>query len=341
MKPMTGRRLSLTVMVALALLLGASSMARARARAADKGRARALFFRGMKAFNKGNYPSALSLFLASNKLASKSVVIFNIAMCHRALFQYKRSIAAFGRYLKRKGRRIKPGRLRRVRRFNREMNRKLGRLVLAISPPGAQVKVDGEVVGVSPLARSVTIDPGKRLLEVSVTGYRTYTRTLEVLDGQRIKLSIRLGRVQGLRRHGLLVLSATAVGALGSVDGQRPRPLPLSVNLVEGRHRVRITAPGHRPRTMVLSIRFGEVVRRRAELEPLPGVRLRRALVAPRRRPSVQPDRRAPHATPFYRRAWFWTLVSAAVVGVGATTGYFIWAGSRPAYPYDERHLLR
>ena len=114
---------------------------------------------------------------------------------------------------------------------------------------------------------------------------------------------------------------------------------------MEGRHKVRVTAPGHKVRTLTLSVVGGKFVRHQITLEPLPRPRfsplLRRRIIPPR---QVAPKRRAAKSvspTPFYKRAWFWTIVGAVVVGAGATTGYFIWQGAQTDRKYDDNLLLR
>ena len=308
--------------------------------------ARKLFKQGVRAFKAGNYPVALSHFTASHNLQPKTIVLYNIAMCHRALFRYTRSITAFRQYLKLKGRRIKARKKKKIEKMIPEMETKLGHLTLVVSPAGTSVTIDGEPAGVTPLPGSITMDPGTRMLELSCAGYTPVRRPVTVGDGQRIALSISLRKIS---QPGFLHLSTRAKGAQATVDGGPPRSLPHSFKLLEGPHDVRITAPGHRPKEVTVTVLGGKLVTQEVLLVPLPLPRIARR--PPPRRPDLRltPPRRHPEpitktrpvAKPFYERAWFWTLVSAVVVGAGATTGYFIWQAQQPDRSYNESLQLR
>ncbi len=66
-----------------------------------------VWFKGLQSFARQQYPDALALFLASWKIKHKSIVLYNIAMCYKALFQYRRAINAFEQYIKRRGKRLR------------------------------------------------------------------------------------------------------------------------------------------------------------------------------------------------------------------------------------------
>ncbi|MFH2007584.1 MAG: PEGA domain-containing protein [bacterium] len=325
----------------LLLLLGASIGPRpAEARGAEPN-ARTLFRQGVKAFKAGQYPIALQHFVASYKLKPKPLVIFNIAMCHRALFRYKLSIAAFRAYVKTMGGRVRKQKRELIALLIPQMESMLGRLRFHVDPLGADIKVDGELAGSAPLTSVVTVDPGKHVIEVAREGHKTHHQNLNVAYGQRVHLNIKLVKIL---QPGFVVISVPIVGALLSVDGGKPRPAPFSARLTEGPHKVRVTAPGHKPRTITMHVLAGRLVKERVELEPLPQLRLRprRALLPPRRRPPPPRPITTKVTTPFYKTAWFWTIVGALLVGAGATAGYFIWQGAQPPdRTYDDNLQLR
>jgi hypothetical protein len=304
---------------------------------ADFKRARSEFFAGEQQFRAGNYPVALTHFIASYKLLPKPVVVFNIGMCHRALFAYKRSIAAFQSYLASGGTHATRKRRAQIQRLIQEMEGKLGRITLSISPDGAEVKVDGEVAGTSPLTGPVTVDPGKRVLEVLHPGFVAHRQEVDVTDGQVITLEVKLVKIL---EYGFLTVVSAVPGALARVDEGAPLPVPLYLKLAEGSHRVRITAPDHEPLELTVTVRPNEIAKAEARLVPRPKPRTRIVpLVAPPRpEPPVQapPPRRR-----FYQRAWFWVLMTAVVAGAGTTAGYFGWTLSQPRDDFDRTLRLR
>jgi len=322
MKPQTsqtscikwGLRLWVPVAVALILSMGTSMAVRAaptadNVSAEEKRGARKLFFKGLQAFARQQYPDALALFLASWKVKPKSVVLYNIAMCYKALFQYRRAINSFRSYIKRRGKKLPLWKRRQIQRSVAHMTKKLGQLKLGIHPPGALVRVDGRPVGRAPLTQVVLVDPGRRMVEVTARGYESARTQINVTAGQLISMGIRLLPAVPVGR---VVISSRADGARASVDGQKAKPLPLVLELRVGRHKVRVEAPGHSAQLLTVEVRPGETARHDVGLIPLGvgGVR-----------------------QPVYKKWWFWTLVSVAVVAAGVTTGMLVWDRGRGGDP--------
>ncbi len=283
----------------------------------DKRRARRLFFKGLNAFARQQYPDALALFLASFKIRPKSVVLYNIGNCYKALFQYRRAINTFRRYIRQRGRKLALWRRRQIERIIAAMARRLGRLKLGVSPEGASVRVDGRVVGRAPLASVVLVDPGRRMVEISAPGYRTVRTQVTVTAGQLVSLGIRL---QPKALVGKVFISSPVEGARASIDGGPPRPLPLELELSVGSHKVRVGAPGHSSQALTVLVHPGETTRENVGLIPL-GL--------------------GGAARPVYKRWWFWTLVSVAVVAAGVTTGMLVWDRARGDTAVDLSWQLR
>jgi hypothetical protein len=318
-----GRRLWLLMVAALVLAVSTPRPARAapagrKVSAAEKRRARKLFFRGLQAFARQQYPDALALFLASWKIKHKSIVLYNIAMSYKALFQYRRSITAFRQYIERRGKKLQIWKRRQIERSISRMTRKLARLKLGVHPAGATVRVDGRVVGRAPLPTVVLMDPGRRIVEVAARGYQTMRTELNVTAGQLVSMGIRLLPAV---RVGKVVISSLAEGALASVNGGKLQPLPLTLELRVGHYKVRVAAPGHSAQVLTVVVRPGETARHDVGLIPL-GLRTGR----PR---------------PAYKKWWFWTLVSVAVVAAGVTTGMLVWDRTRGGDPIDATWQLR
>ena len=67
-------------------------------RAGNRDQAKAHFKEGMAAIKGENYPAALIAFEKSYKLTPKAALLFNIAMCEKALYRYVDSITSFRRF---------------------------------------------------------------------------------------------------------------------------------------------------------------------------------------------------------------------------------------------------
>jgi serine/threonine protein kinase len=63
---------------------------------------------------------------------------------------------------------------------------KLGEIEVVCELEGSMVTVDGELVGLTPLAHPIVVRPGQHVLALTARGYRPLTRELTVAAGQRL-----------------------------------------------------------------------------------------------------------------------------------------------------------
>ena len=66
-------------------------------------------------------------------------------------------------------------------------------LTVASTPPGAEVRIDGEIVGVTPIERPVV--PGKRVLRISKEGFIAVEREVTFVEGVSEQLKFELEKV--------------------------------------------------------------------------------------------------------------------------------------------------
>jgi hypothetical protein len=120
-------------------------------------------------------------------------------------------------------------------------------LTLTVPVPGAEVFVNGQRVGVTPLPTSVAVAPGAAAIEVRRPGYRVATRSIQVDEGSNGSLRFDLeedpATPAALKGH--LVVTPTEPGAIVSIDGVlRPEALQ-GVDLPTGPHGLRVERAGY------------------------------------------------------------------------------------------------
>ncbi|MRG97432.1 PEGA domain-containing protein [Polyangium spumosum] len=71
-----------------------------------------------------------------------------------------------------------------------EARAKLVKLHIRLSVPGAEIRVDGEPVGTSPLEADVIVDPGQRSIAATKPGVKFVPVTLSVSPGQAMNVDI-------------------------------------------------------------------------------------------------------------------------------------------------------
>jgi hypothetical protein len=94
-------------------------------------------------------------------------------------------------------------------------------LVLVSEVEGAQVLVDGEPVGTTPMAQPLRLQPGTHELQVSREGYMTQRRTLELGPGRSETVELALipmaDRQEQLRTWSYVAGGAAAAALVGAV----------------------------------------------------------------------------------------------------------------------------
>jgi formylglycine-generating enzyme required for sulfatase activity len=152
-----------------------------------------------------------------------------------------------------------------------------GRLVVETPGlAGAEVVVDGEAKGATPLA-AFELEPGERALLVRAEGYEEH-RASVVVAGRGALQSVAVTLVPlptpppgppPPPRPGLLVLASDPPGARVSLEGSDRGATPVELRLPPGRrHVVRLTKPGHADAEVAVELRAGERREASARLEP-------------------------------------------------------------------------
>jgi hypothetical protein len=125
-------------------------------------------------------------------LEERPVLLFNIAMCRRALLQYPEAIAAFRQYLVVADPDTPEERRQQVRELITEMEGNLARVTVRADQDGATVLLDGVRVGSTPLAQVLQLGPGSHVVEVRKDGYRDTRLPFDVMAGEARELVLAL-----------------------------------------------------------------------------------------------------------------------------------------------------
>jgi formylglycine-generating enzyme required for sulfatase activity len=136
-------------------------------------------------------------------------------------------------------------------------------LKVASEPPGATVRLDGELLGQTPLSHHV--EEGTYYVTIESNGFAPVTRQIAVERGHETAVFERLSKVVGYLD--VTVVPATARvfvdGAPAASGKQGPFPI--------GKHIVRVEAAGHAVIEQAIEIENGVTVPLTIELQRLPG----------------------------------------------------------------------
>jgi hypothetical protein len=292
-------RLVAASLAATALVAPLTATAKPRtpppARAADDPatvEAKAHFDKAVRLFDDGDYNGALVEFTAAYDRRPSPGVLYNIGLTQKALFRVPEAIASLERYLA-EAKNVPPARAKEVRQVITELRALLADVILDVTPPGAQLRVDGRTVGAAPA--KLQLPTGGHTLEFSLDGYKPARKDVLITSG--VPVSVKLA-LEAIPRTGFLVLDAEPAQATARVDERPLGKRPWSrLELIPGPHRVEVEADGFTPY--------------RGEVALAPGQE--RTLAIRLERPAKKKR--------FYEKAAFWVPVSLAVVGVGVGVG--------------------
>jgi hypothetical protein len=121
-----------------------------------------------------------------------------------------------------------------------------GTMTIESKPTGAQVKVDGEVKGVTPL--SVSLDAGAHVVEIAAGG-EPRVLPVTISAGATLAQYVELSSISALGR---VNIQSTPVGASVLLDGQPRGTTPIDLSDVSaGEHELVLDYNGHRVRQTV------------------------------------------------------------------------------------------
>lgn len=183
--------------------------------------------------------------------------------------------------------------------------------------PDADVLVDGQRVGRTPLPGSITVAPGTRTVELRRPGYETSRATLPLGDGATAELPFAPAELPDADvPRGKLVLEISEPEAEILIDGQAGGIYRAPLTLPSGRHLVRVVRGGFVAADRMLEIPAGGEARVPVTLQPTPEARV--AYVD--------------HA----RSARRWAM-GGAVAGAGLAAGALIFVASNAGSLSDAR----
>lgn len=174
---------------------------------------------------------------------------------------------------------------------------------------GAEVLVDGELVGVTPLPASLAIAPGTRNIEVRRAGYTSAKQTLTLGEGSRgtVNLEPELDASKLGSEGGQLALAISEPDAVVFVDDVPVGPYQKPISLPHGKHALRIERADFFPVSRVVDVPKGSSVTIQAELAPTPEKR-----AAYRGKTTSQ-------------RTWGWITTGTGAVILAGSGGFLFW----------------
>ncbi len=190
--------------------------------------------------------------------------------------------------------------------------KRLANLNISTSTVGAEVLVDGQATGKTPLSTSITLVAGHHRVELRRPGYVTAHQEVDVGEGATGDLTFQLAvDAAALEAEGAtLLVDASESNVELSVDGERKGEFSAPLRLPRGSHRITVSKAGFIPLERQVTLDAAQTNVVRVVLEPTPETR-------EKYRSSAN-----------FHRTWGWIGIASGVLIAGGGTTLSVLSSS-------------
>jgi hypothetical protein len=215
--------------------------------------------------NDRDFVGALIKFQNAYDASKDPRILWNVAFCQKNLRHYAKVVITLKRYIAEGGALLSAGDKNDAQELIATIEPFTTRANLRVNQDGAQVVVDDEPVGTSPLASALVLDIGERRLRVTKDGFRPYEKALIVGGGAEMTVDVALEKEV---HEGKLIVDAPP-GATIFVDDKQVAVGKAEQSVASGGHQLRVTAPGMRPYQTEIIVQDRETRSLNVVLEPV------------------------------------------------------------------------
>jgi hypothetical protein len=236
--------LAAVLVVALGLpTLGLSSLAHAEdavppLASSLTGGAKDAYESGRTLYGAADYAGALVKFKLAYETSHDARLLWNMAACEKSQHHYAKALPLVRRYLAEGDALLGSQDKADADELVKVMEPLTAKLTVTVDEPGAEVAIDGEPVGTSPIT-PVTVDIGTRHLRVRKAGFEEYTKEARIEGGAPASLDVKLVKIV---HEGRLTVKAQEDATI-ALDGKVVGSGTWSSVVPSGGHILRVTAP--------------------------------------------------------------------------------------------------
>jgi hypothetical protein len=215
--------------------------------------ARTVYEAGRILFQDGDFATALLKFEDTYARANDPRLLWNIAACQKNLRHYAKAIEVIRRYLAESGARLSTQDRVEAQDLSAAIEPFTTTLALRVSEDAADVWLDEELLGRSPLAAPVQVDIGTRRVRAKKAGFRAFDKDIPVGGAKEVTVEVKLEREGG---HLDLRVAPDATVLVDDHEvGHGPA---IALDLSVGGHALWVTAPKMRPYQGEVAVEDGQ-----------------------------------------------------------------------------------
>lgn len=227
------------------------------------GEAKEAYESGKLLYADGDYAGAKLKFERAHELAQDPRLLWNMAAAEKQQRRYDRVLALVERYLAEGGDKLTDADRQEAKSLVDMVRALVSEVTVNVNEPGAEVSVDGEKIGESPLAAPLTLTQGERTFKVIKPGFRPFSKTQNLQGGTKLALDVVL---EAQLREGRLRVVA-GVGDTIRVDGKVVGKGQWEGKLASGTHTLSVSGKGKRDHQTEIVIEDDQLRSERVTLE--------------------------------------------------------------------------
>ncbi|MFW5739691.1 MAG: PEGA domain-containing protein, partial [Myxococcota bacterium] len=222
-----------------------------------RGEAKDAFRRATHLFEVGNYDAARVEFEQAHGLSGDPRVLYNVAVCDKELERYARAISVLERSVEEGGTDLPRRYKQRVEQTIVALEPFVTTLAVRTEHAGADVLVDDEKVGRTPLDGPLSIDVGEHVVRLAKEGYRGEPVRIKARSGKPVTVALSLERAFQQQRIRVQASGVSGERAEVLIDGVVVGEAPWTGSVDVGERRVTVRAPGFAARTRTVEVKKG------------------------------------------------------------------------------------
>jgi len=207
------------------------------------GQAKADYESGKLLFVDGDFAGAEIKFRSAYDKSGDARLLWNVAACEKNQRHYARTVALLQEYLDKGQAVLSDADRAEAKALVAAIEPFTVKLTVVVNEPGAEVSIDDERVGTSPLDRPTVVDIGTRKVTVSKAGFQPWSQSIPIGGSAEAKVDVHLRP----EVHEAKLTVTTLPSARVVVDGQVVGVGRFEGKLRSGGHTLRVEAEGMRP----------------------------------------------------------------------------------------------
>lgn len=206
------------------------------------GDAKAEYESGKLLFADGDNAGAAIKFKSAYEKSNDPRLLWNMAACEKNLRRYSRALKQLSQYLTEGGSKLTDQDRAEAAELIKVMEPFTAKLKINATEPGAEVYIDDELLGTTPVEPAV-VDLGMRKIRVQKADFEEVTKDIAVGGAAEVAVDVPLVKIVHEGRLNV----RTQTDASISIDGKVVGAGSWSGSLASGGHLIRVTAPKRMP----------------------------------------------------------------------------------------------